>query len=100
VRPEDTAIAERSARFMFSVDGNWEDPSEDEKVIGWVRDRWARGHALGTGSTYLNFTSVADDSVDVGVDDAFGRNLKRLREIKKTYDPDNFFRINNNIAPA
>jgi hypothetical protein len=58
------------------------------------------GHALGTGSTYLNFTSVADDPTTVGVDDAFGRNLQRLREVKKKYDPENFFRVNNNITPA
>jgi hypothetical protein len=36
----------------------------------------------------------------VGVDDAYGRNLKRLGEIKAKYDPDNFFRRNNNIASA
>ena len=100
VGAEDTANAERSAKFMFSVDGNWENPSEDDKVISWVRERWALGHALGTGSTYLNFTSVADDPTTVGVDDAFGRNLSRLREIKAKYDPDNFFRVNNNITPA
>jgi hypothetical protein len=100
VGAEDTANTERSAKFMFSVDGNWEDPAEDQKVIGWVRERWALGHALGTGSTYLNFTSVADEATTVGVDDAFGRNLQRLREIKAKYDPDNFFRLNNNITPA
>ena len=53
-----------------------------------------------TGIDFLNFTSVADESTTVGVDDAFGRNLARLREIKTKYDPDNFFRVNNNITPA
>jgi FAD/FMN-containing dehydrogenase len=100
VGAEDTANTERSANWMFSCDGNWEDPAEDSKVISWVRERWAEVHALGTGSVYLNFTGVADEGADVGVDDAFSRNLKRLREIKKTYDPTNFFRINNNIKPA
>ena len=38
-------------------------------------------------------------STHVGVDSAFGRNLKRLGEIKKNHDPDNFFRLNNNIKP-
>ena len=35
-----------------------------------------------------------------GVDTAFGRNLERLAEVKAKYDPDNFFRVNNNIEPA
>jgi len=36
----------------------------------------------------------------VGVASAFGRNLKRLAQIKKKYDPNNFFQLNNNITPA
>jgi FAD/FMN-containing dehydrogenase len=97
---EDTANAERSANWMVSIDGNWTDPSQDDAVVSWVRERWAQVHKLGTGSTYLNFTGIAGEDADVGVDDAFGRNLKRLREIKAKYDPDNFFRVNNNITPA
>ena len=57
-------------------------------------------HKLGTGVTYLNFTGIADESTEVGIDDAFGRNIKRLREIKKKHDPENFFRVNNNIKPS
>ena len=49
---------------------------------------------------YLNFTGLADEALSAGVDTAFGRNLERLAQIKATYDPDNFFRINNNIQPA
>jgi hypothetical protein len=100
VGAEETAHAERSAQWMVSVDGNWHDPADDDTVITWVRERWAAIHKLGTGSTYLNFTGIADESTDVGVDSAFSRNLKRLAEIKKKYDPDNFFRLNNNIKPA
>ncbi len=100
VDPEATAYSERSADWMVSIDGNWADESDDDKVISWVRDSWAEVHALGTGSVYLNFTGVEGEGVDAGVDSAFGRNLKRLAEIKAKYDPDNFFRLNNNIAPA
>jgi FAD/FMN-containing dehydrogenase len=100
VGAEETAHAERAAQWMVSVDGNWHDPADDDRVITWVRERWAAIHKLGTGSTYLNFTGIADESTDVGVDSAFGRNRKRLAEIKKKYDPDNFFRLNNNIKPA
>ena len=84
---------------MVSIDGNWEDASDDDKVISWVRGAWGEVHEHGTGSLYLNFTSVADEAVTVGVESAFGKtNLQRLQEIKAHYDPDNFFRLNNNIS--
>lgn len=100
VGAEDTAYSERSANWMVSIDGNWEHPADDDKVVSWVRDTWSQVHKLGTGTTYLNFTGIADEGTDVGVASAFGRNLKKLAQIKKKYDPDNFFRLNNNITPA
>lgn len=100
VGAEDTAYSERSANWMVSIDGNWEDPADDERVVAWVRQTWSEVHKLGTGTTYLNFTGLTDEAADVGVASAFGRNLRRLAETKAKYDPDNFFRLNNNIAPA
>lgn len=100
VGPEDTANSERSANWMVSIDGNWHDAADDDKVVSWVRERWSAIHKLGTGSTYLNFTGITDERADVGVESAFGKNLKRLADIKKKYDPDNFFRLNNNIKPG
>lgn len=99
VGAEETAYGERSANWMVSFDGNWKDASDDERVIGWVRDAWAELHGRGTGSLYLNFTGIADEDVTVGVVSAFGQNLTRLAAIKAKYDPDNFFRLNNNIIP-
>ena len=55
---------------------------------------------FGTGSVYLNFTGRADEAPSAGVDSAFGRNLQRLAEVKKAYDPHNFFNRNDNITPA
>jgi hypothetical protein len=69
-------------------------------VVGWIRDTFAELGEYGTGEVYLNFTGRSEEAPDEGVDSAFGRNLKRLGEIKAKYDPDNFFRVNNNIAPA
>ncbi|HLG08710.1 MAG TPA: FAD-binding oxidoreductase [Gaiellaceae bacterium] len=100
VGSEDTAFTERSAPWMASVDGNWPDPSENDDNVGWVRDAWSAISKFGTGSVYLNFTGISDEETDVGVDSAHGKNLRRLSEIKAKYDPDNFFRLNNNITPA
>jgi len=100
VDPEATAFATRSAPFMVSIDGMWDDPAENADMVAWVRATWEEVKRFGNGSVYLNFTGLADEAPSAGVDTAFGRNLRRLAEVKKAYDPDNFFRLNNNIAPA
>jgi FAD/FMN-containing dehydrogenase len=100
VDPEATAFAERSAPFMVSIDGMWTDPDQNADMIAWVRSSWEDIKKFGNGGVYLNFTGLADEAPSAGVDTAFGRNLKRLAEVKAVYDPDNFFRLNNNIAPA
>ncbi|MEA2420182.1 MAG: hypothetical protein QOE60_2388, partial [Thermoleophilaceae bacterium] len=100
VDPEATAFHERSAQYMVSIDGMWTDPAEDEANIAWVRSAWEAVSEFGTGGVYLNFTGLADEAPSAGVDSAFGRNLERLAQVKAAYDPDNFFRVNNNIKPA
>ncbi len=100
VGAEDTAFAERSAKYMVSIEGNWRDPALDAEVVAWVRAAWRRIGEFGNGSTYLNFTGLADEATDTGVDSALGRNLARLAGVKASYDPDNFFRRNNNVRPA
>jgi hypothetical protein len=99
VDPEETAFAERTPPFMISIDGMWSDPADSAANMAWVRSTWDELRSFGTGSVYLNFMG-RDETLSAGVDSAFGRNLRRLATIKATYDPQNFFRINNNIAPA
>ena len=100
VDPEQTAFAERSAPFMVSIDGMWNDPADDADTIAWVRSAWEAVKQYGNGGVYLNFTGLADEAATAGVDTAYGRNLERLAQVKATYDPENFFHINNNIQPA
>jgi FAD/FMN-containing dehydrogenase len=95
----DTAYSERTAQWMSSFDGNWEDPADNEANIGWVRDAFEQVARYGKGSTYTNFTGQADETADALTRNAYGPNTARLRTIKKQYDPDNFFRINPNILP-
>jgi hypothetical protein len=85
---------------MVSIDTNWSDPAQDAAAIAWGRAAWEEMTKYGNGNVFLNFTGLADESVHEGVDSAFGRNLRRLGQIKATYDPDNLFQVNNNIMPA
>jgi FAD/FMN-containing dehydrogenase len=100
VGEEDTAFATRRAPYMISIDGMWSDAAEDAANVAWVRAAWSEIAEFGTGEVYLNFTGLANEAAQAGVDSAFGRNLRRLAEVKAKYDPNNFFQLNNNILPA
>jgi FAD/FMN-containing dehydrogenase len=100
VGPEETAFATREAPYMVSIDGMWSDAADDDANVAWTRSAWEAVKEYGTGEVYLNFTGRADEAPSAGVDTALGRNLARLAEIKAEYDPDNFFRVNDNIKPA
>jgi FAD binding domain/Berberine and berberine like len=100
VGEEDTAFATRTSPYMVSIDGMWTEAGDDEANVAWVRSAWSDISEYGTGEVYLNFTGLSDEDATAGVDSAHGRNLGRLAEIKAKYDPDNFFRINNNVVPA
>ncbi|GAB3838437.1 hypothetical protein GCM10027610_042350 [Dactylosporangium cerinum] len=84
----------------MSIDGNWTDAADTEANTRWVRDAFNEVNALPSASgTYLNFSSDLDlDSA--GRQAAFGENLDRLARIKQDFDPDNRFRLNNNIRPT
>lgn len=101
VHPEDTAFSARTSPYLLAVDGNWTDPGSNSGNISWVRETWGEMDSrFGEGSTYLNFSGSAAEHPDARPEDAFAQNLRRLVELKAVYDPDNFFRRNNNILPA
>ena len=64
----------------------------------WVKDYYAAIHPhSGSDGGYVNFMSSDDDHRAAA---NYGANYERLAEVKATYDPDNLFHINQNIAPA
>ncbi|MBZ8133959.1 FAD-binding oxidoreductase [Afifella sp. IM 167] len=92
-----TAYPQRQAHFVMNVHTRWREAEDDSACIGWARDlfRAAAPHALG--SAYVNF--MPEDEAD-RIEKAYGPNYQRLAEIKRSVDPDNIFRANQNIAPA
>ena len=72
---------------------------EDAANIAWVRRLWSTMRPYSNGRLYLNFLSANDDPVLMR--DGVGRETyARLAKIKAKYDPTNFFRLNQNIAPT
>jgi hypothetical protein len=100
ISASETAYSERSALWMSSIDGNWEDPADNSRNIAWVRESFDRIAPYSKGTTYTNFTGQADETASALTDNAYGENMTRLRKIKSRVDPDNFFRLNPNIVPA
>jgi FAD/FMN-containing dehydrogenase len=95
--PDSAAYAQRDARFVMNVHGRWEDPEDDKRGIGWARDFFRAAAPYASGGVYVNFLG-ADEGERVRA--AYGPNYDRLARLKREYDPDNLFRMNQNIEPA
>jgi len=94
-----TAFGDRGQPWLFSIDAIWARREEDAANIAWVRGLWSRMRPYSNGRLYLNFLSANDDPNVMR--DAVGRETyARLTRIKAKYDPTNFFRLHQNIAPA
>jgi FAD/FMN-containing dehydrogenase len=98
-RPDDhSAVGNRNAAAVLNITASWENPADDQANVEWARSAWRDMKRFSTGGTYVNFLN--EDDTEDRVAAAFGKNLRRLAEIKARWDPDNVFRTNKNIAPA
>jgi FAD/FMN-containing dehydrogenase len=95
--PESTAYAHRNAQFVLNVHGRWEQAADDARCIGWARDFFDASAPFASGGVYVNFLS-ADEGNRVRA--AYGPNYDRLARVKRKYDPNNLFRMNQNIKPS
>ncbi len=99
VAADATAFGDRSMPYMFSLDAIWSSPSDDAPNISWVKDAWQSTQRHSTGRMYLNFPGLGEG--ETLVRDAFGADTySRLQKVKRTYDPENLFSLNQNILPA
>jgi FAD/FMN-containing dehydrogenase len=96
VAPDATAYPHRDVEFVMNVHTRWDDPAEDDKCVSWARTFFDATAPFATGGVYVNFVSEDEDRVQA----AYGSNYSRLAKLKKRYDPDNVFRVNQNVAPA
>ncbi len=98
-RVDSTAMAfsHREAAHGLLILGNWSDPGESERNIRWTRDFFAAMRPHLSRGVYVN--DLGDEGSE-RVRDAYGANYERLVALKTKYDPSNFFRLNQNIAPT
>lgn len=94
---QETAFANREANYNMSVFGTWLDPAEDEQNIAWVRKFGDELKPFATGGAYVNYMA-GDEGAD-NIRGAYEANFERLVDVKRKYDPTNFFSGNQNIVP-
>ncbi len=88
----------RDATWSMVICGIDPDRSKAAVLRKWGRDYWDAIHRFNPGGAYVNF--MMDDEADGRVQASYGANYPRLASVKCKYDPENLFRINQNIAPA
>jgi FAD/FMN-containing dehydrogenase len=94
VAPEATAFPHRDVKWLINIPATWEAPKDTEAEIGWVRRTYAAVQPHATGGAYVNFMDADEESTT-----SYGKTLARLQSVKASYDPDNVFRLNQNIEP-
>lgn len=94
VAPDGTAFSYRDATFATVIAGAWPDPADTEANIGWVRGYYEATAPHSEEGGYIGFMA-SDDQGRIKAN--YRGNYERLAEIKRTYDPDNLFHLNQNI---
>ncbi len=97
VAPDATAFAYRDANFAAVIAGMWPDPGQNEANIAWVKDYHAAVSPHSEEGGYINFMAEDDQA---RIRENYRGNYDRLTTVKRTYDPDNLFHLNQNIVPA
>ena len=98
VRPDATAWSARDATWSMVIAGIDPDPNKGPDLTRWARQYWKAVHPFNLEGAYINF--MMQDEGASRVQATYGANYERLTAVKRRYDPENLFRVNQNIPPA
>jgi hypothetical protein len=98
VAKEATPWGARDAMFSMVIAGISPEPADADDLKRWGRSYWDAVHPFNMEGGYVNF--MMGDETQEKLRASFGENYDRLAAVKAKYDPGNFFRVNQNIAPA
>jgi hypothetical protein len=96
IAARETAFGDRSAPFILNLLANWSDPSGDAGNISWIRGIFNKLRPAMKPGVYINFMS--GDEQD-RVPEAYHERWDRMVAVKSQYDPNNYFRLNQNVPP-
>ncbi|MFC6887065.1 MULTISPECIES: FAD-binding oxidoreductase [Actinomadura] len=92
-----TAFGHRRVAFSYSIDSVWTRPDEERAAIRWADDLWTALLPFSEG-VYVN--ELGDEGEERVRAAYLPESYARLASIKRRYDPDNVFHLNQNIRPA
>ncbi|GAC1511178.1 MAG: FAD-binding oxidoreductase [Candidatus Dormibacteraceae bacterium] len=96
LKADETAFAYRDANFATVIAGMWPEPSHNADNTRWVREYYDATAPHSEEGGYINFMSEDDQS---RIKANYKGNYTRLVEVKRKYDPNNLFHVNQNIKP-
>jgi hypothetical protein len=92
-----TPWAYRDAKYAGVFVGVDPDPTNAGKLTQWAKAYWEALHPYSSGGAYSNFMM---DEGQERIKASYKHNYDRLAKIKFTYDPNNLFKVNQNIIPS
>jgi FAD/FMN-containing dehydrogenase len=98
VPPDATAVPHRTPGHNLLIPTVWTDPADTEANIAWTRETYDAVATHAATGRWLNYYAADEDGDALHA--AYGTNYRRLSEIKRRYDPENSFHLNQNISPA
>ena len=96
VGADDTAFSYRDAQWAEVIFGVDPDPANADAMRDWCVGYWDATHPYSAGGAYVNFMM---DEGQERVRATYRDNYDRLARVKAQYDPDNVFRVNQNVRP-
>jgi FAD/FMN-containing dehydrogenase len=94
----DTAVPHRAPGYNLLIPSVWTDPAETDANVAWTRATYDAFEPYRAAGRWLNY--FGDDEDAGALDAAYGPNRARLGDVKRRYDPDNVFHLNQNILPV
>lgn len=94
----DTAFPHRETGFNLLIVAQWVDPAQSAEGVAWAKGAYDAMRPFMASGRYVNY--LGDDEGGDSVAAAYGPNYSRLRSVKRTYDPGNVFKLNQNVEPA
>ncbi|MCE5289084.1 MAG: FAD-binding oxidoreductase [Nocardiaceae bacterium] len=94
--PGGSAFPHRDALFYCEPGAAWDDPALQSQALGWASEFSRALHPFGAGA-YVNVPNFPSSEWE---QEYYGSNVERLRQVKRTYDPQNVFRFEQSIPVA